>query len=159
MAVNLLPRLCTTTIANSHWITVSNIGCPAGHVQVFDSLPSGDVSLHSNEQISVAVHQGEGNYLGLSCSATPKVGSDCGVFAVAFVCTDDTTATITHQQPSLHRHLMEYQTLSPFSGVKKKSTRLRYSECFRVYCCCCQPENGKRMVECKGYYEQTMISS
>ena len=56
------------------------------------------------------MYQGEANYLGLSCSANPK-GSLC-------------------------RHLMEClenQTTTPFSSVKKKLTKVRYSECFRVY--------------------------
>ena len=88
---------------------------------------------------------------------------DCGVFAVAFatsLCTGDSPATITYHQPSLRRHLMEClerQTITPFSGVKKKSTRLRYSERFRVYCCWCQPENDERMVELKGAMNGTMI--
>ena len=85
-----------------------------------------------------------------------KGGSDCGAFAVAFatsLCTGDSPVTITYHQPSLRRHLMEClerQTITPFSGVKKKA---RYSEHFRVYCCCHQPESDERMVECKGYHE------
>lgn len=35
----------------NHWITVSNIGCIPNHFNVYDSIPSGDVSLRAKQQI------------------------------------------------------------------------------------------------------------
>ena len=105
------------------------------------------------------MYQREANYLGPPCSANSKGGSDCGVFAVAFatsLCTGDSPVTITYHQPSLRGHLMkclERQTITAFSGVKKKATSLRYSKHFQVYCCCRQPESDERMVECQGCHE------
>ena len=87
-----------------------------------------------------------------------KGGSDCGVIFATSLCTVDSPATITYHQPSLHRYLMEClerQTITPYSDIKnsKKSTRVRYSECFRVYFCCCQPENDERIVERTGCHK------
>ena len=117
-------------VANSHWITVSNIGFPAGHVQVFDSLPSGDVSECTKEQIAVLLCTKERQItLDYPAVQIQEGRSDCGVFAVAFatsLCTGDSPAIITYHQPSLRRHLMKCleKQITPCSGVKKKSTRL-----------------------------------
>ena len=40
--------------AGSDWITVSNIGCEPGHINVFDSIPSVDISSHNKQQLHVA---------------------------------------------------------------------------------------------------------
>ena len=31
-------------VLNNHWLTVSNMGCPKGHVNVYDSIPNGDIT-------------------------------------------------------------------------------------------------------------------
>ena len=81
---------------------------------MFESFLSGDVSVHTKGQIAV------------------------------LLCTKERQITLLYpavqiqkgKLRSLCRHLMEClekQTTTPFSSVKKKSTRVRYSERFRVY--------------------------
>ena len=53
---------------------------------------------------------------------------------------------------------LERQTMTPFSGVKKKSTRLRYSECFRVYTAAAASQKmTKGWLNVKGAMNGTMI--
>ena len=69
------------------------------HVQVFDSLPSGDGSVCTKEQIAALLCTKERqSTLDYPAVQIQEGGSDCGVFAVAFA--------------------------TPFSAVKKKSIRL-----------------------------------
>ena len=50
-------------ISNNHWLTVSNIGCSQGHVNVYDSIPSGNIPERTKRQIysSHTLHKGEAN--------------------------------------------------------------------------------------------------
>ena len=118
-------------VANSHWITVSNIGFPAGMSRFLTAcLVHGDASVCTKEQIAALLCTKERQItLDYPAVQIQEGGSDCGVFAVAFatsLCTGDSPATITCHQPSLCRHLMKCleKQITPFSGVKKKSTRL-----------------------------------
>ena len=42
-------------VSNNHWVTISNIGCKPGTVNVFDSLPNNSVSSRTKEQIAAIV--------------------------------------------------------------------------------------------------------
>ena len=46
-------RVCNIlNVSNNHWVTTSNIGCKAGTVNVFDSIPNNSVSSRTKEQIA-----------------------------------------------------------------------------------------------------------
>ena len=129
-------------------------------VQVFDSLSRicSDVSAKSKLQSCYVPRRGKLPWTILQCNCkSGKVIVGYLLYLLWHHCVL-VTPTITHHQPPLCRHLMEClerQTMTPISCVNKKSTRLRCSECFRVYCCCHLSESDE-MVECKGYHEWTM---
>lgn len=46
-------------VSNNHWLTVANIGCPKGHVNVYDSILSGDITSRTKMQIAAIVYTHE----------------------------------------------------------------------------------------------------
>ena len=73
--------------ARSHWITVSSTGCEPGHINVFDSIPSVDISSHNKQQLHVAaiIHTQDGKVVLDFLTAQLQRGTnDCGLFAIAY---------------------------------------------------------------------------
>ncbi len=72
----------------NHWITVSNIGCKPNHFNVYDSIPSGNVSPRAIQQISaIALSNAKEITLNFPTVQSQKGGSDCGLFSIAFATT------------------------------------------------------------------------
>ena len=75
--------LCTD-VGNNHWITVSNIGCPEGKVDIYDSLRYYPSNL-TYETIASIVHSSTSQLQTNVMKVTQQTnGSDCGVLAIAF---------------------------------------------------------------------------
>ena len=71
-------------VNQSHWIALSTVGCPSGHVNVYDSLYR---HLHSDTRSTIAsLLQSRDNVLTVVMPEVQKQsnGSDCGVYAIAF---------------------------------------------------------------------------
>ena len=72
-------------VRGSYWLVVSNIGCPPGHINVYDSLPNFDLYHHTKQQIAAILHSSKKEIdvsfhdVQLQCG-----GNDCGVLALAF---------------------------------------------------------------------------
>ena len=68
----------------SHWVCVSSINCPAGMVNLYDSLFNEIIENEVEEQVKSLFG---GNFQGITNVPVQQQlnGSDCGVFAVAFV--------------------------------------------------------------------------
>ena len=67
----------------SHWVCVSSINCPAGMVNLYDSLFNEIIENEVEEQVKSLFG---GNFQGITNVPVQQQlnGSDCGVFAVAF---------------------------------------------------------------------------
>ena len=68
---------------NSHWVCVSSIGCPPGHVKLYDSFYSDAISQEIELQTNNLLG---GRLLSLVPASVQQQsnGSDCGIFAIAF---------------------------------------------------------------------------
>ena len=68
---------------NSHWVCVSSIGCPPGHVKLYDSFYSDAISQEIEQQTNDLLG---GRLLSLVRASVQQQsnGSDCGIFAIAF---------------------------------------------------------------------------
>ncbi|EDO31540.1 predicted protein [Nematostella vectensis] len=79
-----------------HWVAVSNIGCTEGEINVYDSLNSGTVTSFTLKQIFAIVHKQEPEIIiNIKPVQQQNDGTDCGVFAIAFV-----TSILNGQDPS-----------------------------------------------------------
>ena len=73
---------------DNHWITVSNIGCPVDHINVYDSMPYCSTSKRTKEEIcSILFSSAEEITLDFPCDRKQKGGSDCGLFSIAYATT------------------------------------------------------------------------
>ena len=81
---------------NHHWVCISSVGCSDGIVNLYDSLYHNVISKEVEEQAINLV--GADSFSGLNDVAIQQQrnGSDCGVFATAFV-----TALVHGVLPSL----------------------------------------------------------
>ena len=68
---------------NSHWVCVSSIGCPPGHVKLYDSLYDDAISQEIEQQTNDMLG---GRLVSLVPASVQQQsnGSDCGIFAIAF---------------------------------------------------------------------------
>ena len=82
-------------VYGSHWLTISNIGCPTGTINVYDSLPNCYLSSDTKRQIAAILFLTDQrkitvNFVDVQIQSN---GSDCGVYALAFTtslyCGDD----------------------------------------------------------------------
>ena len=95
-------------IRNSHWCTVSNVGCGEGVVNVYDSLyPS--VSKSTLKLIASLVFSPASKLVvrmmgvGKQCN-----GSDCGVLAIAFaydICSGNDPCKVNYDSMLIRQHL------------------------------------------------------
>ena len=72
-------------IRGSHWLTISNIGCKPNLINIYDSIPYGDISTRAKQQICALVFSDAAEITQLfKCAVTNRGGSDCGLYAIAF---------------------------------------------------------------------------
>ena len=87
-------------VNNSHWLTVSNIGCPKGTINVYDCLSNSGLSTHTIKVIAgiffvTDLRKITINYIDVQ---TKSNCSDCGVFSLAFgtsLCQGEDPSTIS----------------------------------------------------------------
>ncbi len=144
-------------VNNSHWLTVSNIGCPKGTVNIYDSVSSNSLSAHTVKVIAGILFVTDlkkitVNYIDVQ---TQSNCSDCGVFSLAFVtslCHGEDPSKISYVTYKLRDHLyncLEKHTMSPFPRRNRQRTvQIGLQECFNIYCECRLPEYGK-MIKCE----------
>lgn len=143
-------------VRDSHWVTISNIGCKPDYINVYDSLPYKDISYRAKQQISALIHSAAKeitlNFPPVQCQ---RGGSDCGLFAIAFavtLCTGFNPSDLQYNQASFRSHLrgcIENKCISPFpcTMLAKKRQDKEIHQVVPFYCICRQPEGGK-MAEC-----------
>ena len=95
---------------NCHWLTVSSIGYADGHIQVFDSLPSGDVPTRTKEQIAAMLFTSNNQIILQFPNVQVQRGSaDCGLFAIASampLCAGEDPCSTNYIQHDLRHHLV-----------------------------------------------------
>ena len=78
------PFVQILNLAGNHWICVSNVGCLAGHVNVFDSMYSGRTTKVLKQQIVWLLYSSDESITLVWPNIKQQTGSsDCGLFAIA----------------------------------------------------------------------------
>ena len=143
-------------VNNLHWLTVSNIGCPKGTINVYDSLSNSGLSTHTIKVIAgilfvTDLRKITINYIDVQ---TQSNCSDCGVFSLAFgisLCQGEDPSTISCITYQLRDHLykcLENHKMSTFPRRNhQRIARSGHQETFNFYCECRLPRYGK-MIEC-----------
>jgi hypothetical protein len=94
-------------VSRCHWVTISNIGCKPGYVNIYDNLPS--IASCTKGQIA-AILCTRGNSITLQFHAKQHEGADCGLFAVAYaasLCAGENPLHVNYIQHQLRQHLWQ----------------------------------------------------
>ena len=134
---------------------VSNLSCPPGVVNIYDSMPNCALYSRTKRHIACILMTREKSikvqFIDVQIQSG---GSDCGLFALAFatsLCFGDDPATLNYIQHDLRRHVfecLENRNITPFpTRQRKRTARIRGHASIKVHCTCRQPEYG-RMISC-----------
>ena len=138
-------------ISNSHWVCASNISCPTGVVDVYDSIPQYSMGSYSLQKELAAILCTKEKTFTIRYVNVQRQsgGSDCGLYAIAFaflLCSGNDPHMVALLQTHMRRHLAscinERQFTNFPEGRKHRVGRRRYrekSEVVSVYCVCRQP--------------------
>ncbi len=144
----------------SHWITISNIGCQENHVNVFDSMPYSATDTKTvNEICAILCSPARQIILNFPNIQKQKGGNDCGLFSIAYattLCTGLSPSKVNYDQSKLRKHLydcIQNNNLSLFpSSRSQRKAKQTSPEIIPIYCTCRKPESGK-MAQCDNYLE------
>ena len=95
----------------THWVCASNIGCPPGVVEVFDSIPSFSFKSYSLQQQLAAILQTSKSVFTIRFVAVQRQSgsSDCGGFSIIFahaLCSGLDPYLLRVEQKQLREHLI-----------------------------------------------------
>jgi len=101
-------------VSQSHWITVSNVGCKKRVVNIYDSIPSCYVPTRTKEQIAAILFANETTLTLEHKAIQVQQGSnDCSLFTIAFatsLCGGENPVEINYKQHLLRSHLLNCVT-------------------------------------------------
>ena len=152
-------------VGNSHWCTISNVGCDDEEVKVYDSLYPTVSSATVRVIASLLFSSAPQLVVRMMDVVRQSNGSDCGILAIAFaydVCSGADPCTVKFDHKSIRRHLgecLEKCSLSRFPVVaERRSSSVRKTQTVDLHCSCRLPEErGDKMAECnlcKTWYHQ-----
>ena len=143
-------------VHRNHWITVSNINCFDGEINIYDSMAPG---LDYNAKRSIAwMMYHPGPYITLQWPQIHKQdgGDDCGLFAIAnatALCYGFDPTQFSWQQGAMRAHLKTCindgrMTMFPCKR-KRRGGSVAKTQKMKLFCHCRQPEVGQTpMIQC-----------
>ena len=151
------PLVQILNLAGNHWICVSNVGCLAGHVNVFDSTNIGRTTKLLKQQIAWLLYSSDDSITLVWPNIKQQTGSsDCGFFAIAnatAICSGVDSTSQDWDQPEMERHLVKcfqagYMEMSPTATAEKPRVirTVETTEEVEKYCACRQPDDGNDMI-------------
>ena len=144
-------------VNNSHWLTISSIGCPKGTINVYDSLSSNGLSTRTMRVIAGILFVTDQRKITINHIdvQTQSNCSDCGVFSLAFatsLCQGEDPSIISYIAYQLRDHLykcLENRKMLSFPRRSRQRTaRSGHQTSFNIYCECRLPQYGS-MITCE----------
>jgi len=126
-------------VDDSHWVTISNLFCLPGTVNIYNSLPARELSHDTKKQIANIMMNNEFIIVEFIKCQIQLGPSDCGLFALAFassLCEGVDPGTLKYPQHELRRHIfqcLQNRRILPFPARRrKKKARIRTSTIIEV---------------------------
>lgn len=96
-------------VNKTHWVYLSNINCPPGVVDVYDSIPNYSVNSKVLHKQAAALSQCTENKLELRFVdvQVQNGGKNCGLFAVAFATVLGVDRGLSLDQSAMHEHIAD----------------------------------------------------
>ena len=142
---------------HGHWLTISTVGAPPANILVYDSMYASAGQATKTQaacMMMVAEPNLSLNFLDVQMHA---VGSDCGVFALAFataICCGHSPGKFQFDQQLMRTHLigsLEKQqfTMFPIKKERRQARKIKSSESIPLHCICRMPLIKKApMIQC-----------
>ena len=171
--VHRSPFVQIVNVENVHWVTVSNVGCEKGTVNVYDSSFSSVYESTINVIASMVFHPGPELKVRLMNVAKQATSGDCGVLAIAYayaICSGLDPCLVNYDQKSIRRHLMQCLEVCcfsafPASGSRKCKSLVKKTQVYPLHCTCRMPELAKVKYDdyvecenCKSWYHQSCLN-
>ena len=138
-------------VGGQHWVCASNINCPPGVVDVYDSIPSYSAGSYTlRKQIASILKTPDSSFqIRFPDVQRQSGGSDCGLFAIAFavaLCFGSDPHLLSFDQQKMRDHLLdcfvkEILNSFPSSSKPRRLARRRVAAIkdVKVYCLCRLP--------------------
>ena len=158
-------------VSNNHWITISNIGCQSGHINVYDSMGTNCVPPRTKEQVAAILFSNKKKILLKYKQVQVQRGaSDCGAFAIAFataLCSGKNPTDIYFIQHKLRFHLKDclmQRNITGFPQMLRKRVKGKKKEAtedYEIHCVCRQPDGGNMIQcdDCKQWFHDMCITT
>ena len=145
-------------VRNSHWVTISNVGCVEGQVNVYDSMYSSVPESTVRVIASLLFTSAPQLVIRMMDVGRQPNGSDCGVLAIAFaydICSGADPCKVKFDHKSTRQHLatcLEKCNFTRFPVVgDRRSISVKNTQLVDLHCSCRLPEvQGEDMAECEG---------
>ena len=171
--VHRSPFVQIVNVDNVHWVTVSNVGCEQGTVNVYDSSFSSVYESTVNVIASMVFHPGPELKVRLMNVAKQATSGDCGVLAIAYayaICGGLDPCLVNYDQISIRRRLMQCLEVCCFSAFPASGSRtckslVKKTQVYPLHCTCRMPELAKVKYDdyaecenCKSWYHQSCLN-
>lgn len=140
-------------VNSNHWVTVSNINCGTGTVNIYDS--SGQVSTDEfiYQITGLLSFAGHNVHLQWPVVQQQRGSNDCGLFAIAnslALCRGEDPSRMEYQQSAMRQHLLtcfQVEHIKPFPPVTRFARTVEVS----VHCLCRRNiwKGGPELVSCR----------
>ena len=156
---SMVPQPCNQVevlqVNGNQWIAISNIGCHASTINVYDSM-HGNLSKKTSRLVADLLQSPlkviEVRYIDTQWQSG---ASDCGLFALANVtapCNGQDPSVINFDQSKMRQHFLQcidtgLLTPFPIRNIRRKVQQPRI-ENIPIYCICRLIDDGSQMVQC-----------
>ncbi|XP_041937862.1 uncharacterized protein LOC121699624 isoform X2 [Alosa sapidissima] len=130
-------------VCANHWVTVSDIGCKVGAVNIFDSLNRAHTQEFEVQVTGLLCFPGKSVTMQWPVVQQQEGGTDCGLFAIAnslTICRGEDPCITTYDQRLMRDHLFacfQKGFLTPFPGyVESPPMTLGHAMELDIHCLC-----------------------
>jgi len=148
---------CVHDVTNSHWLTISTVGCPADNVNVYCSMQQWPSERCFKAIMSYLKFTGNTVVARLANVSKRDGGSDCGLYAIAYaemLLRGLDPVNMVFNQEFLRTHMiscLESGFVDPFPVICQRTVRRQYvrQNTVSLYCKCrTSYVRGDQMVAC-----------
>ena len=141
-------------VNQSHWLTVSNIGCGSSSIKVYNSL--GGRLPKTTKKVIADILECQKRSIAVIYEDVQQQeeSSDCGCFALAYattLCHGQNPSQIKYDQKAMRNHLfqgLDTGELIEFPTVGQRSPNKPVTQRVHVYCICRLTNDGSEMIQC-----------
>eukprot|EP00731_Ephydatia_muelleri_P009172 Em0004g1510a len=141
-----------------HWLTISTLGLPSGHVNIYDSLYQTCTDHAIDQMCSIIFTPNNAVYLHFTDVDKQTNSSDCGLYAIAYatgLCCGEEVCSRKYDMMVMRQHLLkclESGRMTAFPSSYRENGPIVANKMIKVRCYCRLPDSGV-MIQCSSCKE------